>query len=81
MWYNIFMSKTEPNFQNSPKVDEKVYKDYLDRIAAASDRVERVLKKHPEFDVSDLFRIAMLRDETNEAKLATGLRRRIIGHV
>lgn len=54
---------------------------YLKKIAEASKLVEKVLAKHPQFDKSDLFRIALLRDETPESKLSTGIRRRVISNV
>jgi hypothetical protein len=54
---------------------------YIQKIAYASEIVSKTKQQHPEHDAHDLFRIVMLSQCSPEEKLATGLRRRIIGNV
>ncbi len=54
---------------------------YLNKIRECNELVAKVKEQHPEFDVSDLFRIAMSQFDTIEEKLARGLRRRTFGNV
>lgn len=55
--------------------------EYFNKIEKASELAELVIAKYPEFDRSDIMRIILLHEESYESRLATGLRRRVIGHV
>lgn len=55
--------------------EEQKYLEILNKI---SNKLESFLKEHAWIDKQDAFRILMNSYKTNEEKLASGLRRRII---
>jgi hypothetical protein len=67
---------TESEIPKNPLSAE--HEEYLQRLKEVSVKVELVLKKNPQYDPADLFRIAMNKYKTPEELLARGIRRKII---